>query len=382
MGLYSFFKKWFSPEGNLNDQGIFIDLAVEYHVKKLAVETCVNLIANTLVRCPIRTFEKGKEIIGNNHYLFNVQPNQNQNASQFFHEFVSKLVHDNECLIVMQNDQLYVADDFDLKEYAFFENTYSNIVVNGYKLNKSFQESEVLYFQLNNKKVKNVIDDLYGSYGKLLSAAMNYYKRSNALRVKLSLKGNFSQDDESQEEREKMFNEQLKRFLEAEGAAALPLQDGITLEELENLSNSGRTSRDIRALVDDIIDFVSMGFLIPKGLIKGDLADVEGQTDNFLMFCIIPIAELIEDEGNRKIYKKDGYLNRDYLKVDTRFLKYVDIVKLATALDKLFSSGTHNTNENRRLVGAEPIDEDWAEEYHITKNYESIKEVLKGGEER
>lgn len=357
-----------------------MDLVVEYHIKRLAVESCVNLIANTLVRCPIRTFEKGKEIIGNNHYLFNVQPNQNQNASQFFHEFVSKLVHENECLVIMQNEQLYIADDFDRKEYAFFENTYSKIVVNGYQLNKSFQESEVLYFKLNNNKIKNVIDDLYETYGKLITSAMNYYKRSNAMRVKIKMEGVFSQNTKEQEQREEMFNAQLKKFLEAENAAALPLQDGITLEELENLSNSGRTSRDIRALIDDTFDFVSMGFLIPKGLIKGDLADVEGQTDNFIMFCISPIAELIQDEGNRKVYKKDGFLQRNYMKVDTSMIKYVDIVKLATAVDKLFSSGTRSINENRMMIGDEPIDADWANEHHITKNYQSVKEYLKGGE--
>jgi len=381
LGLYSFFKSWFTPEGKLNDV-IYLDLAIEYHIKRLAVESCINLIANTLVRCPIRTFENGKEIISRNHYLFNVEPNQNQNASQFFHEFVSKLVYENECLVIMQNEQLYIADDFDRKEYAFFENTYSKIVVNGYQLNKSFQESEVLYFKLNNNKIRNVIDDLYETYGKLIASAMNYYKRSNALRVKLKLEGVFSQNTEEQEQREEMFNAQLKKFLEAENAAALPLQDGITLEELTNLSNSGRTSRDIRALIDDVFDIVSMGFLIPKGLIKGDLADVEGQTDNFVMFCIAPIAELIQDEGNRKVYKKDGYLKRNYMKVDTSMIKYVDIVKLATAIDKLFSSGTRSVNENRMMIGEEPIDADWANEHHITKNYQSVKDYLKGGESK
>ncbi|MGQ4666520.1 phage portal protein [Metabacillus halosaccharovorans] len=380
MGLYSFFKSWFSPEGNLNEQGIYLDLAVEYHIKNLAIQTCVNLIANSLIRSKFRTYEKGKEIVGNNHYLFNVKPNQNQNSSEFIHEFVSKLVYENECLVIMQNDWLYVADSFDQKTFAFHENTYSNIVVNNYKLNKTFTESEVLYFKLNNKQIKNVIDDLYGSYGKLLSSAMNYYKRSNALRVKLKMEGSFAQTDEEQENREKMFNAQLKRFLEAESAAAIPLQDGLTLEELPNLSNSGATSRDIRALADDIFDFVSMAFHIPKGLLKGDVADIEGQTDNFIMFCVAPIAELIEDEVNRKIYTKEDYLARTYFKVDTRLIKYIDIVKLANALDKLLSSGTHSVNENRLLIGDEPIDEEWANKHHITKNYMEVEEYMRGGE--
>lgn len=381
MGLFSFFKTWFTPEGKLNE-GIYLDLTLEYHVKKLAVQTCVNLIANTLIRSQFRTFEKGKEKIGNNHYLFNVQPNQNQNSSEFFHEFVSKLVHDNEALVIMQEEQLYVADSFNRKRYAFLENEYSNIVVSEYQLGKMYKESEVLYFKLNNERIKKAIDDLYNTYGKLLSASMNYYKRSNALRIKLKMEGNTAPlTDEDQQEQEEMFNAQLKKFLEAESAAAFPFQDGYDLVELNNLSNSGRTSRDVRALVDDIFDFVSMAFHIPKGLLKGDVADVDGQTDNFLMFCIAPIAELIEDEVNRKFYKKEDYLSRSYFKVDTRLIKYVDIVKLANALDKLLSSGTHNVNENKLMIGEEPIDEEWANRYHITKNYQDIKELLKGGEE-
>jgi len=380
LGLYSFFKSFFTPEGKLSDT-IVLDLAVEYHVKRLAVQSCVNLIANTLVRCPIRTYENGKEMFGNNHYLLNVEPNQNQNASQFFHEFVSKLVLDNECLVIMQNEQLYVADSFERKEYAFYENVYKNVVVNDFQLDRQFKESEVLYFELNNKKIKNVIDDLYNSYGKLITAAMNYYKRSNALRVKLKIESTGPQTDEEQANREDMFNYQLKSFLEAEGAAAWPEQDDVTLEELQNLSNSGRTSRDIRALVDDIFDFVSTAFLIPKGLIKGDLADVERQTDNYIMFCIAPIASQIEDEANRKIYKKDGYLKRNYLRVDTSMIKYTDIVKLATAMDKLISSGTHSVNENRMLIGKEPINEDWANEHYITKNYQKAENFFEGGEE-
>lgn len=379
MGLYTFFKKWFTPEGNLNDP-ILLDLALEYHYKTLAINTCVNLIANTLIRAKFRTFESGKETRGNNHYLFNVQPNQNQNASAFFHEFVSKLVYENECLVIMQNNQLYVVDEFERKEYAFLENTYKKIVVNGYKLNKSFSESEVFYFELNNKKIKSVIDNLYESYGKLLSSSINYYKRSNALRVKLKMDGVFSQNDEEQQKLQDMFNAQLKAFFEAENAASLPLQDGIEMQELQYLSNSGRTSRDIRAIVDDIFDFVSMAFHIPKGLLKGDLADVEGQTDNFIMFCIAPIADLIEDEINRKMYSKEEYLKRTYFKVDTRLIKYVDIVKLANALDKLLSSGTHSVNDNIRMIDGEPLTDSWADEHFITKNYEEIREYLKGGE--
>nr|BDD47241.1 phage portal protein [Bacillaceae bacterium] len=371
---------WFKNDTNSYDlKATIFDLGIEVYYKKLAVNACVNLIANMLVKSEFRTFEKGKEKKGSNHYLFNVQPNQNQNSSEFIHELVSKLVYENECLVVMQNDQLYVADEFEKTPYAFKENVYKNVTVNDYKLDKTFYESEVFYFKLNNERIAGVIDNLYMSYGKLITSSMNYYKRSNAMRATLKMNTSRSQTDEAQAAIEDLFNNQLKSFFNSEGGAVLPLQDGIELNVLEKFSTSGQTSRDVRALVDDIFDFVSIAFHIPKGLLKGDIAEIEAQTDNFIMFCISPIAELLEDEFNRKLYSKQEYLERTYLKVDTRLIKYVDIVKLANALDKFLASGTHSANENRMLIGAEPVEEEWAYKHHITKNYEDAETRLKGG---
>ncbi|MYL50262.1 phage portal protein [Halobacillus litoralis] len=376
MGLKELFG--FTSTDDANIKEIWVDLGVEYHYKNLAIQTCINLIANTLIRSKFRTYESGQEVKKHNHYLFNVQPNQNQNSSEFFHEFISKLVLENECLVVMQDRQLYVADSFNITELALYENRYSDVVIKEYQLGRSFNESEVFHFRLNNDRIKSVIDSMYSSYGKLLSSSINYYKRSNALRAKLKGAGAQSQKTEDHKKREDMFYEQMERFMTAENAAVLPLQNSLTYEEIES---KGQTSRDVRAIVDDIIDFVSMGFHIPKGLIKGDLADVEGQTDNFLMFCIEPIAELLEDEINRKFYTKDEYLKRTYLHIDTSLIKYVDPVKLASALEKFLSSGTHSVNDNRRMLGKEPINEGWADEYFITKNYEEVKKFLKGGED-
>ncbi len=280
----------------------------------------------------------------------------------------------------MQNKKLYVCDSYDMKEYALNENMYHNVVIKNYQLHKTFYEHEVFHFKLNNEKIKSVIDNMYASYGKLLSTSMNYYKRSNALRALLRMEGVRAQNAEEQKKLEDMFNAQLKAFMTAEGSAVLPLQKGIEFDETQKLSNSGNTSRDVRALVDDIFDFVSMAFLIPKGLLKSDLADVENQTNNFLMFCVAPIAELIEDEINRKFYSKDEYLERTYLKIDTSLIKYVDIVSIAGAFEKLLSSGAHSVNDNLRLIDKEPINEDWAEQHFITKNYEEIQKFLKGGE--
>jgi HK97 family phage portal protein len=387
MGLIDWITSFWGDRSSvkLNDAGQ--SLLVDYHYKKLAVQTCTNLIANTLVRCEFQTYEKGKEKHGENYYLLNVSPNQNQNASEFFHQLVTNLVMKNECLAIMQNDRLYIVDDFEAEKSVLNENRYKNVKVGGFTFTqKIFKESEVLHFQLNDQNIMDVVNGLYNSYGKLLSSSMNIYKRSNAKRI--VLKGDFlrPQTDEEQALINDMFDRQLQSWFEADKAGAVfQLQKGYEIDDLSGNGKGGSpttTSRDIRALADDIFDFVAMAFNVPRGLLKGDVADVEKQTNNFLMFSILPIAELITDEFNRKMYTKEEYLKRTYTKLDTTRIKVIDVVQLATACDKFFAIGVNSVNDNLRLLGRERIDEEWADQRFVTKNYESVENIedLKGGE--
>ena len=58
------------------------------------------MIANAVARCEFRTFRGGKEIQEQEHYLWNVEPNVNQNSTAFLHKLVAKLLTDGECLVI------------------------------------------------------------------------------------------------------------------------------------------------------------------------------------------------------------------------------------------------------------------------------------------
>ncbi|OAT73760.1 phage portal protein [Parageobacillus thermoglucosidasius] len=359
----------------------FQTLSTTAYYKRLAVETCIDLIANTLTRCEFQTFENGKEKRGENYYLLNVQPNQNQNASEFIHSLVNRLIMQNECLVIMQNDQLYIADGWVKNEFALKENYYTDVQIGELTFQKVFHESEVLYFKLNDRNIMEVINGLYEDYGKLIASAIGYYKRKNNKRI--LIKGDFlrPQDEETQKLIDQMFEKQLADWFNADKpGVGFQLQKGYEFEDMSD-SKSGvaqnSTSRDIAELVNDVINYVAMAFHVPRGLLKGDVADIEKQMDAFLLFCIKPIAELIQDEFNRKMYTKQEYLNRTYLKVDTNNLKIVDITQLATAADKLFAIGGLSINDILTMLGKEPINEDWANKRYVTKNYQ---EASKGGE--
>ena len=59
---------------------------------------------------------------------------------------------------------------------------------------------------------------------------------------------------------------------------------------------------------------------------------------------------------------------------------------MSKSADLLFRIGVHSVNENREMFGKSLIDEDWANEHYVTKNYNSIldnefNDDLKGGGE-
>jgi Phage portal protein. len=146
VSLWSWFTGLFNADGTLALDVAIGEVAGEVFYKELAIEACINLIANTVARSEFITYEKGKETRKNNYYLFNVEPNQNKSSSKFWRDVVYKLVYENECLIIQQGGMFYVADSFVSLKYAFKENIYKNIVIENYELKDILLESGVFHF--------------------------------------------------------------------------------------------------------------------------------------------------------------------------------------------------------------------------------------------
>ncbi len=189
-----------------------------------------------------------------------------------------------------------------------------------------------------------------------------------------------SSDRQSKADLEDLLSKRFKRFFEAEGGAVLPLTGGMKYEELtSNIGTKGGSDgREIRNFIDDVFDLVAIAFQVPPQLLKGSVADTEKAVNNFLTFCINPLAELITDEINRKLYGQANYLVNTYVKLDTSRIKAIEIKDIAGSLDILFRIGANTINDNLRILGREEVNEPWANQRYVTKNYEKIDE--KGGE--
>src|SRR5690606_1583811 len=121
----------------------------DVYIREMAFWSATNLLANAVSKCEFKTYFKNKEIKGKEYYLWNVEPNKNQNSSQFIHKLIAKLYRNNECLVIEQNGQLLVADSFTKTPYALYDDVFSQVRVGDFTFERTFTQSEVLYWKLN-----------------------------------------------------------------------------------------------------------------------------------------------------------------------------------------------------------------------------------------
>lgn len=364
------------------DEDEYASLVFDIYVREMAFWSAVNIVANAVSKCEFKTYLNGKEDKGKEYYLWNIEPNKNQNSSRFLNKLIAKLYRDNECLVIEQNGQLLVADSFNRKPYALYDDVFTEVRVEDFTFARSFVQSEVLYYQLNEENVRKLVNGLYESYSKLIAYSMKAYQRSRGT------KGIFKYDTipvagtPEREAFDALINRKIKQWMEGDNAA-LPLGRGQEWKELQHKTYTNESTRDIRAQIDDIFDFTARAFGIPPALLRGDVQDTSKAIDQLLTFCIDPLVDMLQEEINRKRNGYDGFSKGTYIKIDTKCIKHVDLLSVATAIDKLIGSGAFCINDIRKAVGDEPIDEPWANQHFITKNYETVENALtalEGGE--
>ena len=128
----------------MSDQDVQ-NAAYEIYLRELAFWTCVNKIANAVSKCEFKTFYRGKEVKEKECYLWNVEPNQNQNATAFLNKLIGKLYRENEALVVEINNRLYVADAYSKEKFALKDYRFDGIVIDDYQLSESKYMSDVLF---------------------------------------------------------------------------------------------------------------------------------------------------------------------------------------------------------------------------------------------
>lgn len=358
-------------------------LASEIMIRELAFNMVVNKISSALSKCKVNVYYNGKRAKDEEWYRWNVQPNINQSANQFWSKLIYYLYNYNEALVITRGNELYVADSYVKNEdYAFFEHTFTGVTINGYALNKTYRMSEVFYFELNNRNIRNYLNGTLQLYSELINAAYSSYLVANGNKGVLKIDQFAENSEDFTEQFNQLLNEDFKTFF-SNANAVLPLYEGFEYIQLDNKGTQS-TTRDFKALLDDVISMTANAFNVPSSIANGTVQDTSKAIDEFLTFCIDPLIEMLTDEMNRKSFSPYQIINGHYFKFNTLAIKHIDILDIANAIDKLLSSGFTCINDLRILIGLDPIDEEWANQFFMTKNYAPIEELLnalKGGDE-
>lgn len=379
VGLWDTIFKRNSELGFMFDLDMLIDKSNRVHMKRLAVDTCAFFLGRTISQSEFKV-KNGNEYIKDELYFrLNVRPNKNMTASTFWQTLILKLIYDNECLIIQADDgDLLLADSFTHNEYAVYEDSFSNVVVKGFEFKRSYKQSEVIHLRYTNEKLSKLIDGLFKDYGELFGRILNAQKRKGQIRGTIDMDMLAAKSKEHQAKLQEFISNMYKA-IEEKDVALIPQQPGFKLTETTGGSSSNQSVEEINKVTNGFLDQVALAIGIPKSLLHGDMADVEKQTKNYMMYTVRPLLKKIRDEANAKFFTKKEYLSGK--EIEVKSVLFNSVFDLATSIDKLISSGAFTANEIRMEVGYEKSDDPKLDKHFITKNYQEI-ESSEGGEEK
>ncbi|MBQ9720262.1 MAG: phage portal protein [Oscillospiraceae bacterium] len=387
MAKMSLFELFFGRPSGPTFREVSVDqlfeAASDFMLRQMCFDICVDMIANAIGRCDFRTYENDEEIFGAEHWLWNYEPNPNQNSTEFLHKLVDHLYRNNEALVIAEKrrgssqEVLAVADSWDLVDPQVLRlNEYRHVVVGSVTFNKVFKETDVLRLRLHQKNLEPVLAALGTSWENMAALARKHYDWDRGQHWKVHINQIASGQDQFEANFAKMIAAQIKPFLENPNAV-LPEFDGYTYTQVGSTggSRTAETSEDIRNLAEDIFNFTARGFLIPAVLVNGKVEATADANARFLSYVIDPLCDQLQEEITRKRYGLDDWKLGNYLRVDSSSILHFDLFGQASSIEKLLGSGV-SFNDIMRAAGRATISEPWADEHFMTKNIGKVADVL------
>lgn len=355
-------------------------LADQLAFKELALFIGISYIANTLSKCEFKTYENGKEVKNKLYYTLNVSPNPNQNSSQFINKFVEQYYYQGHSLVVPYRSHIYCADSFDVDDSnPLIESKFSNVTFGNQQPKKQYRSSDVFYFQLDNRRVKALIDSMYLEYSEIIAQALATFKRTNGTRYKLLLERYQAGDTEFK----KLYEEVIKKGIEAftqNNNSVYVQYKGTDLQEFS--SKTPTNTSDIIAMRKEIFEVVAQALKIPLPMMYGNITNMNEIVKVYLSFCIDPLADMIGEEFTRKYYSFAEWQAGNYVKVDTSNINHIDIFEVADKVAKVISSGAMNIDEVRERLGENALGTEFSVAYWMTKNFALAEDMLTNAEGR
>ena len=390
------FFRWIFPSKNENESeetGMKVTLSdfmddeigtaltsVELYMQKMAFWTAIRKIAAAVSAVEWETMRKGKKVHTMEYWAWNYSPNPNQTREEFFTDLIGTLYSRQEALVVQtRNGYRYVADGF-TKTERLNGDIYTDITAHNDSIPGVFYAEDVLHFSIEGEKIKALLMMISANEGKLIKSAQLNYLKSQGTRGILNIDDIAEADPDFEEIYEDLVQEKFKNYV-SNPNAVLPMYKGYSFQQTETKGGSTKSelagTRDIRNMLDDIVEFTAQAFGMPVSILTGkNITVADFQT--FMTQIAQPLIMKIANEGNRKLYGQKLVKSGTYITPNMAGIKYIDVFDVATSVDKLISSGAFCVNDIRVRLGMDIIDEPWAWQHWMTKNYAPTEELLEG----
>lgn len=361
------------PTYALDTDWDFQDASTRAYLKRVALDAGVNFIARRFAQAKFKHIVDGKFVKDDAWYRLNTRPNRNETATQFWEHVIHKLIYEGECLVIVNDTkELLVADSYVHTKYANYDDIFEGVYVRGYRYERTFTMSEVIYLTYQNERLERYTNSLFADYGTMLGRMVAIQLRNNQIRGVLKVNTTYGAQREKQEQLQGYLDKVFNSFSN-NTVALVPLTDGFDYQEIGGTkSNTQQQFDQIKQLRKDAIATVADILGIPENMLFETPAEVNQLEKSFNQGVLQFFYQLVVDELNGKLVSDYGSEEYRIVGKNER-----DIFSLSESIDKLVSSGAFRRNEIREALGWERADDPALDEFYITKNYTTTK----GGDE-
>ncbi len=355
------------------------------YIYTLAEAHAIDLIARTIAKCEIQTFERkdGKiqETKGDLYWTLNLQPNYNENGTKFLYKLVTKLLTDKTALVIIheksKSNLLYVADNYNASNGLLHGKTFTNVEIsddegNSLKLEKIYNQNNSIYFSLKNEKLAIASESFKTNMAKVLKATQKSFIRANTAKWRLKIPGGqptMLDMETKQPISYEKYKEKITEGVFQEDEAVVMLSEMFDLINLNTDNKKDLT--DFERCIKQIGSSVAQKWNIPLDVFFGSKTEKSKGTEDFITFAVDIYFEIIAAGLNIGLVGKEDFLKGEYVAFNRSNIAHKDVLDCGTGIDKL-TANRFSRNEINKLLKLPVIDEDWANEHSVTKNYGDV----------
>ena len=390
-----FRKKKEEPAPVKEERGLFDGLGLQYgtfstysSMKAMQLSTayaCTNIISNAVALLPIKVkqYENGK-MIDIEHKLkkvLNLTPNQKYNHFDLFKLLIESLILNGNGYLYIERDERLNVKALHLLNPAFVqpmlqEDGTVKYIVEG--MNSAVDAMNMIHLFMHCDEMMNGIS-LLKYAARTLNAAWDTEDQSNKFYQRGAgllgvLKASAPLTDAQKTQIALSWEKSISKTASG-GVAILP--QGLDFQAISVNPEDAQLLESRQYGVIDICRFFNVSPLKVFDYSHMSYSSLEQVTLSFMQDTILPYAQLIEDEFNRKLFKPSE-VGKYYIDFDFTSIIGTDKKTEAEYYRTLVTNGLITISEARERLGFAPLDGEQYNETYMQLSYGSVKNIADG----